>query len=160
MAQSLQSRKKVAKEVFVLFLLYTVLGISTEAIFTAVGDIIRDQLDGKPFNWYLPCRTNLWVIPVYGVSATVAFSFIGSFTPKFFRWPWWARGLVYMFVIYGFEFMWALAIESLLGIQVWDYRHSEYRVWRYINPQFCVFWFGFGFVLEWVKVKVLPRMLN
>lgn len=145
---------------FVLFLLYTALGISTEAIFTGVADIIRDQIAGKPFNSTLPCRTSLWIIPVYAGSATAAFGMIGAFSPKVFRWPWWIRGLVYMLGIYCFEFTWAFFLESIFGIQVWDYQNSEYRIWRYINPRFCVFWFLFGFVLEWVKVKVLPRMLN
>ena len=160
MVEPVRSKKKVVTEIFVLFLLYTALGISTEAIFTGVADVIRDWLAGRSFNPHLPCRTNLWVIPVYGVSATVAFSLIGAFTPKVFRWPWWARGLVYMLGIYCFEFMWVLALEGLLGIQVWNYEDSKYHVWRYINPYFCVFWFGFGFILEWVKIKVLPRMLS
>lgn len=153
-------KKKVVTEIFVLFLLYTAVGISTEAIFTGVADIIRDQLDGKPFNYAMPSRTNLWIIPVYAVSATLAFGLIGAWAPKFFRWPWWARGLVYMFGIYCFEFAWALALETLFDIHVWKYLDSEYRIWRYTNPYFCVFWFSFGFALEKVKLVMLPRLLR
>jgi uncharacterized membrane protein len=157
---SLKSKRKILIELGVLFLLYTALGISVEVIFTGVGDIIRDQANELPFDSTLPCRASLWIIPVYGLSATVAFGMIGACWPKFFSWHWFVRGLIYMFGIYCFEFIWALALESLLDIQVWNYHNSEYRIWRYINPYFCLPWFLFGFVLEKVKVKMLPRLLN
>lgn len=157
---SLKSKRKILIELSVLFLLYTALGISVEAIFTGSVDIIRDQWAGKPFDSTLPCRTSLWIIPVYGLSATIAFGIIGAFWPKLFSCNWLIRGLIYMLVIYGFEFMWALALESLLGIQVWNYENSEYRIWRYINPYFCIPWFFFGFALEKVKLVVLPRLLR
>ena len=155
-----KTKKQIAIGIFVPFLIYTCLGISVEAIFTGVLDIIRDQLAGRPFDSTLPCRASLWIIPVYGLSATIAFGAIGAFWPKLFSWPWLVRGLIYMLTIYGFEFMWALALESFFGIQVWNYENSEYRVWRYINPYFCPVWFVFGLVLEKVKVKILPRLLN
>lgn len=156
----LNTKKKWLMEVGVLFLLYTAVGISTESIFTGVADAIRGQIDGKPFDYALPCRTNLWIVPVYAVSATVAFGILGAFFPKFFHWPWWARGLVYMVGIYCFEYMWAFTLESLFDIQVWKYLDSEYRIWRYTNPYFCVFWFSFGFLLEKVRVVMLPRLLK
>ena len=156
----LRSKRKILIEIGVLFLLYTALGISMEVIFTGIGDIIRDQANGLPFDSTLPCRASLWIIPIYGLSATGAFGIIGAFWPKLFSRHWFIRGLIYMLVIYGFEFMWALALESLLGIQVWNYENSEYRIWRYINPYFCLPWFLFGFALEKVKLVILPRLLR
>ncbi|TSC84718.1 MAG: hypothetical protein G01um101413_102 [Parcubacteria group bacterium Gr01-1014_13] len=157
---SWSTKRKIAIEMGVLFLLYTALGISVEAIFTGIGDIIRNELAGNSFDPILPCRVSLWIIPVYGLSATIAFAIIDAYLPRLFSWPWWIRGLIYMVVIYSFEFVWALALESLLGIQVWNYEDSEYRIWRYINPYFCVVWFVFGFALEKVKVYILPRLLK
>ncbi len=157
---TLESKKKKAIEIGVLFLLYTALGISVEVIFTGIADIIRDHIAGRDFDATMPCRASLWVIPVYAVSATAAFSIIGAWLPRLFSWPWWLRGTIYMIVIYCFEYIWALGLDNLLSIQVWNYENSEYHIWRYINPYFCVFWFAFGFALEKVKLVILPRLLK
>jgi len=145
--------------VFILFLLYTALALSSEAIFTGIADVIRDRRGGKPLNRDLPCRTSLWSILVYGLSATVAFSLINSFVPGFFLWPWWGRGLIYTVGIYSFEFFWGAVLEHLTGKCPWHYRDSGWRFWRYLKPEYCWLWFMFGFSLEWIKLSVLPRML-
>lgn len=154
------SRKKTLAELSVLFLLYTVLSLSFETVFTGVADMIRDSMAGRHFNVLLPCRASLWIIPVYAVSATLSFGVIGAFFPKLIRRPWWVRGIIYMFVIYAFEFVWALMIQNVFHVEVWRYRDSPHLVWRYINPCYCCFWFGFGFILEWVRFWVLPRFLS
>lgn len=145
--------------ILVLFLLYTALAMSTEAIFTGIADRIRDWKAGRAFNRNLPCRVSLWHIPVYAFSATVSFSLIGACAPEFFLWPWWVRGVIYVVAIYGWEFVWAMTLESF-GVRTWVYQDSKYRVWRYINLKWSVFWFLFGFVLEWVKISMLPRLLD
>ncbi len=147
------------KEIFVLFSIYTVWALSTEALFTGFADLIRNRRAGKIYNRELPCRTSLWSILVYGVSATLAFTLIAVFVPKFFLWPWWGRGLVYMIGIYCFEFCWGAILEKLTGACPWRYRDSRWRIWRYINPEYFFLWFLFGFSLEWIKLSVLPRML-
>ncbi|HSR88850.1 MAG TPA: hypothetical protein VLK22_00430 [Candidatus Udaeobacter sp.] len=155
----MSSRKKVMEEVGVLFVLYVAVGFTAEALSTGIRDSIGAMIAGK-FDPTLPCRTNLWVVPVYALSATVGFSVLGALFPNFFRLPWRVRGLVYMLGIYCIEYVWAVLIRAVFGIEVWVYSDSEFSVLRYNNPNFFALWFLFGFVLEKIKTSVLPRLLR
>ncbi len=178
-------------------ILYTVLALSTEAVFTGIadfiqrlwralrrdsdskrlsrlrkvlakiGNIIQSLAHRKPrgvpikpaddeIDWTLPCRTSLWSIPVYAISATFAFNVMDAFWPEFFSLSWWERGLVYTLCTFSFEYVWGLILEELTGFCPWRYRDSKWRIWRYINPEYVLLWFGFGFALEWVHLEALP----
>lgn len=152
--------RRTFHRVWILFCLYTVWCLASEAVFTGVADVIRNYWAGNPFNSNLPCRTSLWSIPVYGISAAIAFGIVGAWKPGFFKWAWWKRGLVYVVGTYCFEFTWGWILESLTGTCPWLYRNSSFAVWRYIKPEYFGLWFMFGFSLEWIKVKILPRMLD
>lgn len=144
----------------IAFGLYTVLGLASEAVSTGVGDLFRRLRDGIPLDRTLPCRTQLWSIPVYGLSAAVGFALIAGWTPELFSWPWWARGACYMLGIFAWEFFWGWLLETILGECPWRYVDSPSAWRRYINPTFAPLWFGFGFALEAVQVWILPRLCS
>ncbi len=152
--------KRTLYQMWVLFWLITVWSLASEAFFTGVADTIRDFFAGRPFDSNLPCRTSLWSIPVYGISAAVAFTAVDLINPNFFNWAWWKRGLVYAFCTFGFEFSWGAFLEELTGTCPWLYRDSPYLALRYIKPEYFGLWFLFGFSLERIKVNILPRMLK
>ena len=141
------------------FLLYTALALSAEDIFIGLGNVIRSLVKKEKVDWKLPCATSLWSIPVYALSATLAFSVMQACWPSFFDCPWWERGLFYAVGTYSFEFTWGLILEETIGECPWRYRKSSWRIWRYINPEYVGLWFFFGFALEWIHVWLLPRLL-
>ncbi len=152
--------KRALYRIGVLFLLYVVWSLACEAVFTGVADIIRNAWDGKPFDSSLPCRTSLWSILVYGVPATIGFSFIGRFWPAFFKLNWKVRGLVYAVLTFASEYAWADFLVWLTGSCPCQYRDSPITLLRYIKPEYFGLWFLFGFTLEGIKVKILPRVFK
>lgn len=114
-------------------------------------NVPKDEID-----WKLPCRTSLWSIPVYAVSATFAFGVMEALYPEFFARDWWVRGIVYMICTFVFEYLWGLILEEATGECPWHYRDSKWRIWRYINPEYAALWFFFGFALEWIHLEALP----
>ena len=147
------------KPYFVEFLLYTALALSSEAIFTGLGDVYHRWRAGLPFDRKLPCSTQLWSIAVYGLSATFAFNVITAIFPRFYRAAWWERGLVYVFGTYAFEYAWGWILEKTTGACPWRYRNSRHALLRYTKPEYFGLWFFFGFALEWVHLTALPRLL-
>lgn len=133
---------------------FTAFGLAAESVFTGFGDQVRRLRAGNPVDWTLPCRTWLWSVPVYGLSAAAGFTAISAFTPGFFGAPWYIRGLTYTASIYAWEFCWGLVIERMTGTCPWHYRGMVgYR--RFVNPRYAPFWFGFGFLLEALHLNVV-----
>jgi hypothetical protein len=138
------------------FAVFSVISVAAEAVFTGIGDQVRNVRNGDRVNWNLPCRSYLWSILVYGASAMVSFPIMGTLFPAFFALEWWWRGLFYVVGIFFWEFVWGWLIELVTGTCPWQYRRSTWRVWRYIKPEYAGFWFGFGFILEWAHAVLIP----
>lgn len=138
--------------------IYTIISLSTEAIFTGLGDQVRRLFQRTGIDWVLPCRTYLWAVIVYGLSGAISFPLMDVFFPKFYGLHWAIRGAVFPIGIFAWEFYWGWYIETLFKKVPWEYQHSTYRIWRYIKPRYCLFWSGFGFVLEWTHLHVIHRL--
>jgi len=143
---------------FLSLFVYTTVALAVEASFTSVGYQILAAWRRQKIDWQLPSRTSIWALPVYGLSATASFLFVGRYAPGFFDLAWPIRGLIYMLVIYAWELYWGLFTESLVGRCPWEYFGSGPRVFRYINPYYVVFWFGFGFLLERIHLHLIPLL--
>ncbi len=146
--------------VLVAFLTYAVLALAVESAFTGVADQVRRKSAGLPVDPMLPCRTSLWSIAVYGLSAAVSFPLLHRLYPAFFAWPWWLRGAVYIVGTYACEFSWGWVLERLLGTCPWQYKHSSWKIWRYIKPRYAGYWFAFGFVQEWTYLRLVPLITH
>lgn len=153
-------KRTLLYQIWILFLIYTVWSLASEAVFTGVADIIRDYQAGRPFNSHLPCRTSLWSILVYGVPASLGFTFVDRLVPGFFKWHWAKRGFIYTIGTFASEYAWGDFLEWLTGSCPWQYRDSSIALLRYINPEYFLLWFMFGFSLEWIRVKLLPRIIG
>jgi hypothetical protein len=144
------------RQLWISLLVYTILALAVESAFTGFADLYRRVRSKLPIDRKLPCRTSLWGIGVYGVSAAVGFAVMDAVFPAFFDRHWLWRGAFYVVGIYFWEFVWGWALETTLGTCPWQYRHSTWRVWRYIKPRFAGYWFAFGFVLEWAHLRAIP----
>lgn len=138
------------------FLTYAVISLASEAFFTGITTQIRRVRKGEPIDWRLPCQPFLWSLFVYGLSAALSFRIIQIAYPAFFAWPWFLRGFAYMTSIYLWEYFWGWRIEALTGSVPWKYRESPWRVWRYVNPYYFWSWYCFGFVLEFIHLRLIP----
>ncbi|MBI4669421.1 MAG: hypothetical protein HY747_09620 [Elusimicrobia bacterium] len=130
------------------WIFFAMIGLSGEAIFKGTSKIIHDIASGRGIDWELPCKTWLWSIFVYGLSAAVCFhpaamEFIGVL-----QWPWPWRGLFYAAAIFAVEFFWGCLLDKTIGFCPWDYRPARFAVRGYIRLDFAPFWFAFGFLLE------------
>ncbi len=137
-------------------LAFTVIGLATESAFNGVRDQINRRLRGDRIDWSLPCRTWLWSILVFGLSAAISFPLLAAFCPGVFAWPWPLRGVLYALGIYAWEYLWGWVTEKILGRCPWEYERSPFPVWRYIRPRFAPLWIAYGFVLEWAHLKLIP----
>lgn len=136
--------------------LFTVLSFTIETLFTAIADPIRGYCRGEKIDLRFKGHTHLWGIFVYGISAATSFLFVDRVVPEFYALHWAIRGTVYMIGIYAWEYFWGAVLERILGFCPWQYTKSRHAIWRYLNPRFFGFWFGFGFVLEWVHLELVP----
>lgn len=140
------------------FVAYAVISLASEAFFTGITTQIRRVRRKEPIDWRLPCQPFLWSIFVYGLSAALSFRLIEMWFPSFFGWPWYLRGVAYMTCIYLWEYFWGWRIEALTGSCPWKYRESPWKIWRYVNPYFFWSWYCFGFVLEFIHVRIVPML--
>ncbi len=145
---------------FVLLVIYACLGFAVEAIYTGLKDWILAWWNNRLVDRQLPCRVSLWIFLVYGVSATISYSLIGGYAPEFLLWPRLLRGVIYIFGFWLWEFAWAFAAEELFKVQLWKYKESPYRIWRYISLRHAPLWFGLGLAFEGIQTTILPRLLN
>jgi len=137
---------------------FTTIALAVEAVFTSVGFQILAACRRQKIDWTMPSQTSIWALPVYGLSAAASFWFMAEFAPWFFGLAWPLRGLVYMLGIYAFELIWGWLIDALTGRCPWEYYRTGPRIFRYINPYYAIFWFGFGFLLERIHLYLIPQM--
>ncbi len=130
------------------FALFAAAGLLFEALFSGVFFQVAHLVRGESLDWALPCKTYLWSILVYGLSAAICFPPAFRHLPGFFRSPWPVRGLVYTAAIFAWEYFWGAAIEGLTGVCPWRYVDSPHAVLRYVSPFFAPVWFLVGLALE------------
>jgi uncharacterized membrane protein len=120
-----------------LFILFGVLGIFGEVVFTAILDIFKHRrlrLHGFSF---------LWMFPIYGL---LAFCFEPA-ANAIRDFPWVVRGLIYMTGIYLVEFITGTVLTALTGAHIWQYTDR----WNYkgqITLLYVPVWFSVGLLVE------------
>ncbi len=137
----------------VYFLLFAVLGIAYEVLLRGIKNAVwRKTFYGA---------SNLWSFPIYG-----AVIFIVIFVQNYFAFqPWFIRGILYMLLIYGWEFV-SGSLLGLFKIKAWDYsQNTDFRCQdgciRATNKkkfhfkgliclEYAPIWFIGGLLLEWL----------
>lgn len=148
------------KQLFVLWFLYAGVGFTAESTWTGLRDPVVAWWKGKKIDWTLPCRVNLWIIMVYGVSAAISYSLIAAYAPWYFGWHWAVRGLGYVVGFWLWEFAWGFGLD-LFGALSWRYNESsEYRIWHYVSPWHAPLWFILGLAFQEIQSTILPRILH
>ncbi len=136
------------------FVLFGILGIFFETVFTGILDIFKNRrlrLMGFSF---------LWMFPIYGL---LAFLFLPVYHQVSYQ-TWIVRGLVYMTGFYLVEFVSGTILTALTRSPIWQYT-DRFNYKGQITLLYAPVWFGVGLLIEkyypWVEraanaLSVLP----
>lgn len=119
--------------------IYCCYGWSVEVAFNA----IRNAIVSRPVDWRLPGGTQLWTGLGYaggGCLFELAHNALRS-------WPFPVRGLVYLPVLYGIEFVIGWTIKRWFGHAPWEYS-GRFQVKGLIKLSYAPAWIVFLLSLE------------
>jgi len=117
------------------FLFYGLLGWTIEIIFTGMDSLIRGDLRLTGF-------TNLWMFFIYGMAV-----FLEPLHDFIAKWKWPLRGLFWMFLFWGIEYVSGFILVNVLGVYPWYYTDA-FAVDGLITLRFAPYWFAAGFLFE------------
>lgn len=117
------------------FFLYGLIGWCLEIIWTGLDSLINGDLRLVGF-------TNLWMFFIYGSAVFLepVHDFIAGW-----RWP--LRGFVWLFIIWGIEYISGLLLVTILGVYPWRYT-GPLAVDGLITLEFAPVWFTAGLLFE------------
>lgn len=111
------------------------MGWSLEIIWTGLDSLIHGDFRLMGF-------TNLWMFFIYG-SAVI----LEPLHDKISNWRWPLRGLVWLFAIWGIEYICGLVLLKLLGVYPWRYT-DPLAINGLITLRFAPVWFVGGLLFE------------
>jgi uncharacterized membrane protein len=116
------------------FFLYGFIGLTLEVIYTGLSALIHGD-------WRMPGYTFLVMIAIYGLAV-----FLEPVHNRIRPLPWWTRGLIYLFLIWGIEYYSGLFLKVLLGECPWNYT-DPLNIQGLITLKMAPEWFfaGLGF---------------
>ncbi|MEE8424857.1 MAG: hypothetical protein V3S11_03465 [Elusimicrobiota bacterium] len=119
-------------------LLFICVAMTMEVVFTAVADGIKKR------DLSLTGKTYLWMAPIYAV-VYPAFVLLW---PTIGGWPWFARGGLYVVLVYSVEFASGWILRRSLGACPWDYGRARWAVDGLIRLDYAPAWFGATMLYE------------
>ncbi len=128
-------------------LLYAVLGLVVENVFTGVSAILDGDVRA-------PTRSYLWM-PVVWALGGFFFHFLGPWVAHVPQY--WLRGLVWTLATYVLEFGSGLLLLATIRVVPWDYR-SRTRgaaLWGTINWRYLPYWLTLGMFVEPAQAWIL-----
>ena len=117
-------------------------GVFVEVVFTAIWELI---VGGKP---QLMGQSSIWSFLTYGLGAFLGAELLRSAMVAR-RLPLWARCLLYVPMVYVWEFSCG-AVLRLLGACPWDYSHFHYDVMGLVTLEYAPFWLVGGAYFEFL----------
>lgn len=117
------------------FLLYGIAGWSIEIVWTGMGSLISGDLR-------LLGQSNLWMLPIYGLAV-----FLEPIHHAIIRWPRIFRGLAWVILIWGIEYLSGFILYTILGVYPWYYT-DKLAVNGLITLAYAPAWFVAGMIFE------------
>lgn len=117
------------------FFIYGMLGWTMEIFWTGFNSFLKDD-------YKLVANTSLWMFPIYGLAIFLepVFNLMVNLHILI-------RGVVYMFCIFGAEYITGTGIIKIIGACPWDYSDSPFNINSVIRLDYAPIWFlvGLGF---------------
>ncbi|UWG97855.1 putative ABC transporter permease [Dehalobacter sp. DCM] len=117
------------------------MGWSLEILWTGLNSLIHGDFRMMGF-------TNLWMFFIYGSAV-----FLEPLHDKISHWRWPLRGLIWLMVIWGIEYISGLILLKVLGVYPWEYTDSL-AINGFITLGFAPVWFCGGLLFEKVHRKM------
>jgi uncharacterized membrane protein len=137
------------------FILYGLLGLAIEVIWTALYDKIINRKEG----WGLQGTTYVWMFPLYGT--TVIFYEPIHILVKHLEWYY--RGLIYTIGIFVVEYIAGYYLRKLDSCP-WDYTdNTPFHLHGLIRFDYAPAWFIMGLILEPVHdflIQITPLVYS
>ena len=129
-----------------IMVLFGVLGLGLEIIFTAVLDAKKDH------QRHLWGYSSLWYLPLYMMAPIVLELSADMISPL----PFLARGLIYMIAIFSCEFVAMYALRKLLGASPSEanYKLSRWNICGLIRLDYAPAMFLMGLRFEFVYQQI------
>ena len=122
------------------FILYGLMGLAVEVVWTAIYDKIFNKKEG----WDLQGTTYVWMLPIYGMTVFLfepAHNLIRDML-------WYYRGAIYVVGIFAVEYAAGYALRRL-GHCPWDYSDkTPLHLHGLIRFDYIPAWFVMGFAME------------
>jgi uncharacterized membrane protein len=125
-------------------LLYGLIGWCLEIMWTGLESLVQGDLRLLGF-------TNLWMFFIYGSAV-----FFEPLHDLISNWRWPLRGLFWLTLIWGIEYLSGLILVSILGVYPWHYT-DPLAVSGLITLRFAPVWFVGGLLFERIH-RVLDTM--
>lgn len=117
------------------FFVYGVIGWGMEILWTGMSSLSRGDLTLEGF-------TNIWMFFIYGSAV-----FLEPIHDIIAGWRWFVRGILWVVIIWGFEYTSGLLLVSILGVYPWVYT-GPYAVDGLITLSYAPAWFVAGLFFE------------
>lgn len=119
------------------FLIFGAVGICMEVLWTGLGSL-------KNKDYRLTSSTSIWMFFIYGSAA-----FLGPVVDRISFLPFFARGMIYMVLIFAAEYAAGYSMKKLDACP-WDYGGAKYSVQGIIRLDYAPVWFAVGMIFEYV----------
>lgn len=127
-------------------LVYGCLGLLLEVFFTGFHSLITG-------NRRALCQTYLWMFPIYALAACSM-----EQLHNWLRWGIWLNALIYVPLIYLFEFVSGFILKKTLGRCPWDYGVVKYGIMGLIRFDYAPIWFivalFFDYICGWIDTAL------
>ncbi|HEY9784810.1 MAG TPA: hypothetical protein V6D17_05360 [Candidatus Obscuribacterales bacterium] len=132
----------ITAKLLIEMLLFAVLGLGIEVVFTALMDIAKDSKK------HLMGYSSIWYMPLYALTPI----FFAVLAPYLFALPWFVRGLIYVPLFFALEYAGMFSLRKLLGSSPsqQSYYQSRWNVNGLIRLDFAPAFFALGLLLEFV----------
>lgn len=117
---------------------FSILGVSAEVLFTGVTNGFRDK------DWRFLGYANVWSFLTYGIGVCLVGKYIKEL--QFLHWFW--RSLIYVAIIYIFEYGSNYTIHSITGQYPWKY-YGPLQLHHRVNFTFFPLWFALAMIFEY-----------
>ncbi|XP_059474805.1 transmembrane protein 229b-like [Neocloeon triangulifer] len=128
---------------------YALHGFLIEVLFSATWDFVLMQ------KWTLAGCSNIWSLPIYGISGLVMEVLADKMLSRGLVWPW--RGLVYLVWIYCWEYSSGFVLRSLNACP-WDYSAFDYNINGLITLEYGPLWMAASLLMEKVVIQRLSHL--
>ena len=128
------------------FFVYGCLGLLLEVFFTGFHSLVTGNKRGT-------CQTYIWMLGIYGLA-----SLCMEQLHNWLRWGMLLNALIYVPLIYLFEFISGFILKKVLGRCPWDYGAVKFGIMGLIRFDYAPIWFivalFFDYICEWVETAL------